>query len=74
MTELLFSIALLCIFLVSGVLVIMTGADVYRQTVRNSDRNYNLQTSVSYITEKIRQGDSNGGISLEKLLTEFPLS
>ena len=62
-TELLFSVALLCVFLITGVLVIMTGADVYRNTVRNSDRNYHLQTSLSYIVEKIRQGDS-GGVSL----------
>lgn len=62
-TELLFSVALLCVFLITGVLVIMTGANVYRNTVRNSDRNYHLQTSLSYITEKIRQNDS-GGVSL----------
>ena len=49
-TELLFPVALLCVFLITGVLVIMTGANVYRNTVRNSDRNYHLQTSLSYIT------------------------
>ena len=63
-TELLFSVALLCVFLITGVLVIMTGADVYQKTVRSSDLNYNMQTSLSYIVEKIRQGDENGGITL----------
>ena len=31
-TELLFPVALLCVFLITGVLVIMTGANVYRNT------------------------------------------
>ncbi len=33
-TELLFSVALLCVFLIAGVLVIMTGAGVYRRALR----------------------------------------
>ena len=71
-TELLFSIALLCVFLIAGVLVIMTGAGVYQRALQNSGQNYNMQTSVSYIIEKIRQGDRDGGISLGEISDGIP--
>lgn len=61
-TELFFSLALLCVFLISGVLVILTGAGVYKDTVRSSELNYGSRTALSYIVEKVRQGDKNGDI------------
>jgi hypothetical protein len=63
-TELFFSLALLCVFLITGVLVILTGAGVYRDTVRSSEVNYGTRTALSYIAEKVRQNDRNGSISL----------
>ena len=61
-TELFFSLALLCVFLISGVLVILTGAGVYKDTVRSSEMNYGTRTALSYIVEKVRQGDRDGDI------------
>ena len=66
-TELLFTVALFCVFLISAVFVIVIGANVYRNTQKASDANYGMRTSLSYIMEKIRQGDVNGGISIGEL-------
>ncbi len=66
-TELLFTVALFCVFLISAVFVIVIGADVYQHTQKASDANYGRRTSLSYIIEKIRQGDENGGISIGEM-------
>ncbi|XCP85596.1 DUF4860 domain-containing protein [Roseburia hominis] len=66
-TELLFTIALFCVFLISAIFVIVIGANVYRNAQKASDANYGRRTSLSYITEKIRQSDENGGISIGEM-------
>lgn len=55
----LFLLALLGVFLVSVLFVILFGARIYKKTTAQSDKNFNIRTSVAYITEKIRKADGN---------------
>lgn len=64
MVDFLFILLLFCVFTISALAVIGIGADVYKSAVKRSDENYELRTSLSYIAEKIRQNDLEGGISV----------
>ena len=48
----------------SSVTLILFGADIYQTTVSQMDSNYSARTSTAYITEKIRQSDSSGSITI----------
>ena len=65
--DILFVIALFCIFALSAIFLISIGADVYGKTVSHMDSNFNSRTSFAYITEKIRQADENGNVSIGDL-------
>lgn len=67
MVDILFVIALFCVFAVSALMLVMIGSNVYKKTVHNMDQNYNTRTSFAYITEKIRQFDSQDAISVGSL-------
>lgn len=64
MVDILFVIALFCVFAISALMLVMIGSNVYKKTVENMDQNYNTRTSFAYITEKIRQFDSQDAISV----------
>lgn len=57
MIDILFVLSLFCVFAISSVLLILFGSDIYKKTVQQMDENYTSRTSISYITEKIRQSD-----------------
>lgn len=79
MVDILFVLTLFCVFALCSILLIAVGARVYQNTVDNMDKHFTSTTSLSYITEKIRQNDYAGGISIEQfggndalvLLTEY---
>jgi hypothetical protein len=54
---------LLVLFTASALAVVLLGVKVYEKTVSNMGDNFNTRTSLSYITEMIRQNDSGGNIS-----------
>lgn len=62
-----FTLALFCVFTISALIVMAIGVNVYQNTTKSSTEHYNLRTSFSYITEKIRQADANGAISIGKV-------
>lgn len=64
MVDVLFVIALFCMFAISALMLVIIGADVYRKTVSDMDTNFTARTSFSYVTEKIRQNDLNGNVSI----------
>jgi len=53
--NLIFTLALLGIFALSALFVAVLGAQVYGRTAENMNNNFNVRTSLVYITEKIRQ-------------------
>lgn len=65
--DILFVIALFCIFALSAVFLITVGANIYGKTVSHMEDNFNCRTSFAYVTEKIRQADKNGAVSVGEL-------
>ncbi len=59
--ELLFVIALFFLYTISSLLLSVMAANVYSQGAERSERNYNMRTSVLYLTEKVRQTTGAAG-------------
>lgn len=62
--DVLFMIALFCVFASSALFVVLIGANVYRQTTEQMDQTDISRTSLLYLSEKIRQSDRVGSISI----------
>lgn len=58
------ALLLLGVFAVCILSVLLMGADAYQQMVRRDMESYNRRTAVQYISTRIHQGDSLGGISV----------
>ena len=58
--DFLFTIAVFFAFSATAVLVLLLSANIYRGIVESSDSNFETGTALSYITEKVRQGDMGG--------------
>lgn len=65
--DVLFILALFCVFAGSAVLVMTFGAQVYQRTVSQMEDNYNARVSLSYVANQIRQHDESGAIALKTL-------
>ena len=65
--DILFTLSLFFVFTVSAFLIVLIGADVYQSTAVQLEDTYSTRTSAAYVTEKIRQHDSAGCISLTDL-------
>lgn len=63
-SELIFTIALFAVFLISGVLLVFFGAGVYQKTTSESNINDTIVTSLSYIQEKVRQCDHEDSVKV----------
>jgi len=65
--EILFVIALFFLYTIFTVLLSVMVADAYSRGAERSERNYNMRTSVLYLTEKIRQTtNASGEISVRQ--------
>lgn len=64
MVDILFTLALFCVFTASALLVVVIGANVYRSTVARMQDNYSARTALSYVTEKVRQHDTAGSVGM----------
>ncbi len=62
--QLLFTLTLFCVFAASSLLVVILGSRVYSKTISDMNGNYDIRTSLNYITEKIRQSDRAGSIQI----------
>jgi hypothetical protein len=47
--------------------VVVLGANVYKGITENMTENYNVRTSILYITEKIRQNDTGGSVDIREV-------
>ena len=66
MVDILFVLTLFCVFAVCSILLIAVGAKVYQNTLNSMETHFTSTTSLSYITEKIRQNDDAGKIKVEE--------
>lgn len=64
MTNLLFTLLLLCAFAVMALIVVMTGADAYKRISADMSANSDLRIPLSYVASKVRQGDQAGAVSV----------
>ena len=64
--DFLFPITLFFIFFCSSVILLLFSANVYESVVEDSNKNFDTGTSLAYVTEKIRQNDSDGNIKISK--------
>ncbi|MBP3677060.1 MAG: DUF4860 domain-containing protein [Agathobacter sp.] len=62
-----FVIALFTMFAVTAFLLILIGAKQYQHTADTMDANYESRTISSYLTEKIRQNDSQGKVRITEI-------
>ena len=64
MIDFLFPVALFFVFALSALTTILLAARIYQSTTEHSSLNYTSRTSLSYISEKLRQNDYNGSIQI----------
>ncbi len=64
---LIFTLALFAVYTFSALFLAIIGVDVYEKNVESSNENYNIRTSVLYLTEKIRQNEMNGMVRVDEL-------
>ena len=62
-----FVIALFTMFAVTAFLLILIGAKQYQNTADTMDANYETRTISSYLTEKLRQNDACGTITITEI-------
>ena len=65
--DVIFVLALVCVFAVSALGVVILGTDIYKKTAASMEENYGLRTSLLYLAEKVRQNDHQGGIRLDSV-------
>lgn len=65
--DVLFTLALFCVLAASSLLVAVLGAQVYEGIASRMGDHYTSRTTLSYIINKVRQNDQNGGVRLGEL-------
>jgi len=65
--DFLFTLALFGVFAVSSIMVVYFGASVYESVTEGMNKNFTSRTAISYITEKLRQRDSEGTASITQI-------
>lgn len=65
--DVLFVLAIFCLFAIYAVMLIVVGARVYQKTITNMDEHFASRTPFSYVTEKIRQADRVDAIEVGKI-------
>ena len=62
MIDLIFSLALFCVFAATSLIVVIIGADVYSRIAAGMNHGFETRTSLVYVSEKIRQNDTDGAV------------
>lgn len=62
--DLIFPIALFFVFAASSLVVLILAADIYASTTNHFQINDESRTALSYISEKIRQNDTEGALGI----------
>lgn len=71
--DVLFTLALFCVFAVSALAVVLIGADVYKRTAAGMETSFTSRTALSYVAQKVRQSDERGAVALTQLGGETAL-
>ena len=65
--ESLFVLIIFAIFMVTSLMIVMIGANVYRGVVADTDANNALRSSCSYIANKVRSADSADAVHVTEI-------
>lgn len=65
--DILFLLALFCVFLISALFIVLFGARIYKSCVAHMDENFKSRTALAYVTEKVRCHDHEGGVDVQKI-------
>ncbi len=71
--DILFSLSLLCVFTVCGLLLVFTGINVYKDTVLDMERTYSERTAMAFLAKQVRQNDTSGGVEVSEVEGEVAL-
>ncbi len=63
--QLLFTLLLLFALIMCGMFTVVFGAEVYKNITGRAEDSFNASVPLSYITNKVRQGDSAGNLRVE---------
>lgn len=63
----LFCVLLLLMFAGSALILVLLGSRIYQNGVSHLNENYTVRTAIAYVSEKVRQHDEAGCISMETL-------
>ncbi len=66
MVDILFVLTLFFVFALSALTLVVLGANVYRSTVNHMDESFTDRTSYAYISQKLRQNDETGTVSISE--------
>ena len=64
-TDVLFTLTLFAVFAAASLIVVFIGAEVYSATISRSDTSFELNTTISFVTTKIRQHDSLDAVRID---------
>lgn len=65
--DIIFVLALLCVFFATAIGVVLIGVGVYKNTAKDMESNFGTRTAMAYITEKARQSDVENAVSLREI-------
>lgn len=65
--DILFTLALFCVFSVTALGITLIGSKVYKNSSQAMENHFNSATAFSYIKEKIHQNDHGGEVSIEEV-------
>ena len=65
--DLVFVLALFCVLAATSLMVVILGANVYQSTAEAMSQNYDARTSLTYITEKVRQNDGKDTVKIGEI-------
>lgn len=64
MVDILFVLTLFFVFALSALTLVILGANIYKSTVDHMEESFTDRTSYAYITQKLRQNDEEGALSI----------
>ena len=62
--DLLFTIGLFCLFAAAAFILVLIGVRAYQNTASHMQDTFSTRTALSYVAEKLRQHDADGGAAL----------
>ena len=65
--DVLFTLALFCVFAAAALIVVFIGANVYRSTVERMDTGFEVNTTLMFVSTSIRRHDAYGAVRIDEL-------